>query len=895
MNQSTTNIPSQTEGNPGLDKKKKPALSRLQQDVLALYGGMIVGGAAASFIPVVGQAGLAVAGGAAATYGGVKLVEKVGIPRMQDAFWGLMDIGNPEGSQGRVGKLIDKIYKWGEKDIPKEFQTALNVYKTGLDLTRYTFLEVPAAIGSTVFALGGERVKRVQEILKNRKDLSVNEKKKLAEKEAERKTEELEREQAIEAFHRTEGYTDYLLDDQKNFTKSLIDSLINTDLPGFQDYKDIINNRNLISYFYLKPEEFDNLENLQKGIESRKQTETDIEELLTNPQIKGDPGEIVAKVYSYLLKPNNPNEFLTDQEKSIIKEKLKISKDEGGTEEGESAVSFKDPKIAKILSELKRILVQLNAGRTLDEIEKENNNILRFGESLLKLAEQKHEKSDNAKASEAEKAAEKKDNEDRLKKIGVFLKNYKESFLSGACISTVDYRADLGMENMVPEDIKQEFKNLGIEQGRNPFMFLGFTNTPEEEDIQKRIKQYEELLTEFPSKAKFKNGFNHFYSVYNANQMRKNLDLIEGMSRKQVEAFDVLSRIFIEVNSETLPFNIRYRGVDMEITEEIAEQFKKAFNPNKENVTPEDNITYNFQGLQDLLVSLSTSREEDDPLRNLIETINDTPLLENDLMFGNSKKGYEDSVVNFIKNLNYPENLFKTIYIAKDGEMPPLDQENRSSAANQSYSISSLLESKSRIAVKLLDLSKKHNEDYVKLSNAHTTHRLRIINGDVEIKRKTEKKRDHQGYIAKLEVLNGDLIQNLKLEKYKALANITKEMSLANNELAVSNFKDPNDFNKIKKGLDKLGKILFIRYSQMVATEGDTEDHTDNVMEEFMFIQNYLQILYALGFSPNNIYTENCINDKLLRMYFNGIDLNRQSLNKTSFKQNVGEGEYSLM
>lgn len=823
----------------------------------AVKNGLVVGGiggtaavAMSASMPVAA----AVGAGFATGYAGYKL----GVP----AGYSILDIGNPEGSQGMLGKFIERVAKWGENDIPKEFKTVLDIYDKGLNILGKASLEPLLAVLSIAWTLRGEGWNSAVEIYKK-----SSEKRK---EEANKLILEKQRELLSLAYFNNDGDVNALLEAQQKIIEDSFNFGTVEDNKAFQE-------ENLPTLLGLSVRELDDVDKFTAGIQTRRETQTIVSNILSNSDIAGESYDKIAKVYAW-LSPDVNSKNLNEKEVKAVNDIV-----------GE----LDESKRERLLKELLRIYPAVIKGRTVDEIFASTNRVLNYFDRFNSV----NEKRDDPNATQLEKDNERLQNAEKLENLKDFLATYRIAMINGEALSLVKFNDDLSMPNMMPADIAAEFRRFGFPGGINPFINLGFVNKPTESQVYARAETYHSLNSNVPDIIDFTNTFSNFYRIYKDPKIiENNLKTINTLSRKQLEGLNSLTQLYLQNNGVVNPVRISYQGetLEMDANNPILQSLRNALRPRGNNINPRsENIIYRPSAIQDLIIQLE-DKPELSVLKNLLEEINNIPLLMTDLIFGSSEQGFANSTINFIKNLNSPASIFQYLFILNDGELPPLDKMSVRDAASYRVSVKSLLNLKEEIAIRLLEAYQDIWIDEENLFDTHIKHLKRINNGDIVIQRNILNGRDHLGYLAELEVINGDMVENLTSNDYSEIAELSKEFDIKPNMLQVSDLTNRDEFNKLKLGLSKIGKVLYLRMGELVRTEGDVESHNFKTVNEIKFIHHYLSILNTLGFDPKDLTAEDCINDKLLKMYLNGYDLKLASRSFNTYDENVGQGAYSL-
>lgn len=777
---------------------------------------------------------------------------------LMDKVLGFLDktIGKPGGDE-KLLKLLDGIF-----GVPELIAKGL--------------IRAPSLLAYPAFAV--ELIKgRLSGVLENRKKTQA-EKLALVEKEVLAARVEEEQKLLTEAYHRSEGKINQLLDSQKRILQQAFKLEDGAD-------KELLTSINLISWLDIDEDKINKPSLILEDLDNRRKTQSIIRTLLQGTAISGNDEEKIRKVYSYLSNFDPQNQTLTTQEQQFIDTTLNLPE--------LSVDSFMEDLV---MEELIRIGFNITSGSTLETELNKTDQIINFFERFKTT----DEKGDNPVSTLDEIVDETLDKQDNLNRLSGFLKKYKDTLFTGAALSTVKVNNSLSGSELMPEDLRTNFNNLGT-AGINPFLNLGFVTIPTQDQIQSKLDRYNSLINNFPSEEQFKTTYERFYSKYpDKSQISKNLDVLQGLSKKQVEALDSLSTLFIKLSNANIdPITVSFQGTSVDIPRgyRVVISLINALGAKDFSGAQEGEVEYNPEAIQHLLTQISNVPELK-PLRDLLEELNNIPFLKTDLIFGNEEIGYSNSLINFIKNLNYPEYIFKYLFIASDGDFPALDKQSLNESISQRVSIMSALNVKAWMAENLLQASSENGARFNNLASAHNEQLKRIASGDMVIKRNIENGRDHQGYIAELERLNKDLIFNMNMkdgkERYPELAELTYAFELKRNMVRVDYLNNEKDTEKLLKGLSNLARILYARFNQLIETQGGKESHDKNFIDEILFIEHYMSILNALGFDPLRVGNEININTKLLKMYLNGYDISRTSQESSSFDGNIGEGDFTL-
>ncbi len=650
------------------------------------------------------------------------------------------------------------------------------------------------------------------------------------------------------------------------------------------ELKDIIQNENIYAWLGIKPDDSSDPEKLKIAIENRKKSTSILLDFFTDPEIANlaeeDDISFLQSLISFLTNPNSENISFSPEEQKKIKSKLQEKTGVSGEE-----FNAKNPIIYRFIHDLEKIIKKMQRGEERSDVLDRIDKITSAAEKITT----------NIDASNM----------------------YKDRWLSAAACTVTPFNDRLGTQTQMPEDLNIEFHDNGMFGGVDPFLFLGFVEVPNQQEIDDKKISLDNLASRIPSKNAIEDNMQVIKDKYNMSQIRQNCEVISSLSRRQVESMHVLSQIFLQLATTppSTQFQFNFEGKTLNINNAaLIEKIRKVIFPEKvqgENVNSSDNILLRKFELNELIkevVELVSKDPNYVTLLNLLQTLNDFSLMTEDLTFGlNDKEGKKNTALNFIKDLNYPNPIFEVMYQLYDGDMTKLVHEkrryfkksNRLSPSRSIYEgMVSVISSKQGIVQKLSDL-RKDDGKFQKIVDLHHQYLQRISDGDFVLSENIEEKRDPQNFIKQLH----DLAINLVDRKYPQLARIMGDTYISFDDIVPPKIKSTTkiedlgkypDIQKLIGQLTLISKILFNRQAEILTSEFGAEQVNPKIQQEMFFIEHHLRILVALGFDIDNIKGNNVINSKPLMMYLNGLSVNPINSGRYKIKDNCGKSNFTF-
>lgn len=863
---------------------------RFRKYNLASYAGTSSALAAAGLLGVAPPLTLGAAGVLAGTYLGTRVAEKTVIPAASSFFWDFLNAGDPEAKVG-LGGFLNKVIKRGEGDIPKEFKTVLDIYKTSVDIGT-KIPEAAVGLGSIAVMLtqagyakyDGWKTKKE----KTRTDFLKEQADKLAA--------DLDAEQQYEDFMLNGADGEVMTDAQQemiqrmfNFGPPIPPATANPFVALFNQ------NPNFFRWMNINPTQDDqvNEDGIADSIKFRTSIDTKLYNLLPDTLDKNAAETKLRDIQVFLYNTQNTG-GLTEQERAGI----------------QGIVGANRIQIDKLNREIETILLDLE-------------------DPLVEWVDVKNEISTAASLANNINALA---NPRRAEVISAM----QEAWLSGAAFNMVGIDDNVAMARNLPPELNQQFLDLGFRQdGRNsynPIIFTGFTNIPEPADVQTELTRLNAVDETQFNEQNLRPKLVQLEVVVKPKEIiGRNFRTMSKLSPLDVNNLNKINNTR-EVIKAGVPVTIESFGGAPTFTtadQPFVIQLQNLLERRPiQGMVDVESFRGDVQNLYDLVDNgtlLAGLAERTEALQYLEELgrFSAKFILENDVIFGTDDPVEKNnSILTTIEVLNAPRigttyNIdFAMIYEGLGGDFTLM---LNGDGAEDIKIIASQLRGKistKKDALRKLLVVLGDTDQSSQLRAAHLQHLKQIVNGEIIIESNLKKGRDHNGFINQvidivdaLEVqdttppfdFNQTALREILFPKSTYapngddedinLENITIPKKKDGEKYTVADMQGTEVEMKLKPELTDLYARTMQRIRDLQMAYQNT-DPSEDVQKEFLVLRNLRKTLERLGIYEKResnamgipIYD---INTRVLMMYLNGYNLSNVGTGLSNFEENL--------